>query len=235
MYKASIVLMVVASIATSFDASAQSPPANDSCVNAIPLPCNTPTAFSTLGATDDGNFSCGGPGAAEVWYTVVGGGTKIGCSTCFGAEQTGFPTDFDTVLNASTGACGGLDEEICNDNGPPDPCGGGPGSHIFFDAVPGKTYWVSVGGFLGATGTGTVACECRPYTPSCGNEIVDAGEDCDDGNNTSGDGCSAMCMAEVPTLGQWGAIVLALVLLAGGALLARAARGRPSQSGRHAS
>ena len=33
--------------------------------------------------------------------------------------------------------------------------------------------------------------------PVCGNNIVDPGEDCDDGNNTNGDGCSADCKIEV--------------------------------------
>jgi cysteine-rich repeat protein len=33
---------------------------------------------------------------------------------------------------------------------------------------------------------------CHP----CGNSLPDAGEACDDGNNTSGDGCSATCTIE---------------------------------------
>lgn len=38
--------------------------------------------------------------------------------------------------------------------------------------------------------TGTVA------GPMCGDGIVNAAEDCDDGNTTSGDGCSSSCMLE---------------------------------------
>jgi len=34
------------------------------------------------------------------------------------------------------------------------------------------------------------------YTPTCGNEIIDAGETCDDGNSELGDGCSAVCWIE---------------------------------------
>jgi hypothetical protein len=37
-----------------------------------------------------------------------------------------------------------------------------------------------------------------------------------------GDGCSATCAIEAPTLGQWGAIMLALVLLVLGVLGAQA-------------
>jgi cysteine-rich repeat protein len=35
-----------------------------------------------------------------------------------------------------------------------------------------------------------------PRVPRCGDRFLDPGESCDDGNNTSGDGCSAMCRFE---------------------------------------
>jgi cysteine-rich repeat protein len=31
----------------------------------------------------------------------------------------------------------------------------------------------------------------------CGDGILDSGEQCDDGNNVSGDGCSATCQTEL--------------------------------------
>lgn len=34
--------------------------------------------------------------------------------------------------------------------------------------------------------------------PGCGDSLLTPGEQCDDGNTTSGDGCSATCMAEAP-------------------------------------
>ncbi len=34
------------------------------------------------------------------------------------------------------------------------------------------------------------------YGVACGNSIVEAGESCDDGNTTSGDGCGATCLLE---------------------------------------
>src|SRR5436190_1670340 len=33
----------------------------------------------------------------------------------------------------------------------------------------------------------------RPLPPLCGNGVLDPGEQCDDGNRTPGDGCSAIC------------------------------------------
>jgi cysteine-rich repeat protein len=38
--------------------------------------------------------------------------------------------------------------------------------------------------------------------PVCGNAVVDAGEQCDDGNKTAGDGCSATCQIEVAVCGN---------------------------------
>ncbi len=38
------------------------------------------------------------------------------------------------------------------------------------------------------------------YMPECGNNILDDGEQCDDGNNEDGDGCSSTCTIEVPEL-----------------------------------
>ena len=40
---------------------------------------------------------------------------------------------------------------------------------------------------------------CAPLPPPvCGNGIIEQGEECDDGNNISGDGCSANCLSECP-------------------------------------
>jgi len=36
-----------------------------------------------------------------------------------------------------------------------------------------------------------------PIVPCCGNLAVEAGEECDDGNTTAGDGCDAACKSEV--------------------------------------
>ncbi len=39
-------------------------------------------------------------------------------------------------------------------------------------------------------------CIYTPITPCCGNGDQEAGEACDDGNNTNGDGCDANCVSE---------------------------------------
>jgi cysteine-rich repeat protein len=38
--------------------------------------------------------------------------------------------------------------------------------------------------------------ECREDCTYCGDGVLDFGEECDDGNNTDGDGCDAYCMIE---------------------------------------
>jgi MYXO-CTERM domain-containing protein len=43
-----------------------------------------------------------------------------------------------------------------------------------------------------------VAAHVTTSEPVCGNGTVEAGEECDDNNTTSGDGCSAVCQTELP-------------------------------------
>ncbi|MEE9294114.1 MAG: IPTL-CTERM sorting domain-containing protein [Phycisphaerae bacterium] len=51
----------------------------------------------------------------------------------------------------------------------------------------------------------------------CGNKFRNPLEDCDDGNREDGDGCSSTCEFEgsVPTISQWGMLVLGTLLLIG--------------------
>jgi fibro-slime domain-containing protein len=59
------------------------------------------------------------------------------------------------------------------------------------------------GDAMGCSKTCTQEPNCRPNgttqacSTSCGDANIDAGEQCDDGNAVSGDGCSAMCMQEL--------------------------------------
>jgi len=96
--------------------------------------------------------------------------------------------------------CAGEAQAMCGDL-----CGGGLGatlacnddfcglqSQITFPVVAGQCYKIQVGGFLGATGTGVITLQ----QPVCGNGILEPGEECDDGNNSDGDGCDANCVLE---------------------------------------
>jgi fibro-slime domain-containing protein len=48
----------------------------------------------------------------------------------------------------------------------------------------------------GGTGTGPIKLPPTMVSASCGNGMVDAAEDCDDGNKNGGDGCSFACRVE---------------------------------------
>ena len=76
-----------------------------------------------------------------------------------------------------------------------------------------------------------------PRVPRCGDGIIDSGEECDDGNNVSGDGCSATCEDDFSAGGGgcaasggagWGALVI--VALGLGYRCRRASRRWPSRS-----
>ncbi|MCP3979476.1 MAG: IPTL-CTERM sorting domain-containing protein [bacterium] len=59
----------------------------------------------------------------------------------------------------------------------------------------------------------------------CGNGVREGDEQCDDGNTTAGDGCSPTCTIEpgtaIPTVGEWGLILLSVMLLGMGVLVFR--------------
>ena len=59
------------------------------------------------------------------------------------------------------------------------------------------TYKVKVLSALNATAAQYVLT-VKVQPPSCGDTLISAGEQCDDGNVASGDGCSAMCQSEAP-------------------------------------
>jgi cysteine-rich repeat protein len=86
---------------------------------------------------------------------------------------------------------------------------------------------------FGQFGAGAPVVEFPNETPrvlatllgtECGNDLVEPGEACDDGNTDDGDGCSAACQLETaPSLIRlkWGVVLLAGLLLGTSFLLLR--------------
>jgi cysteine-rich repeat protein len=72
------------------------------------------------------------------------------------------------------------------------------------------TAWCASSSTYGAGDKGTPGhpnAACGPVAPSCGNGVIEAGEQCDDGNTKGGDGCGPGCAVEGPAPEQ-GAVVI---------------------------
>ena len=118
---------------------------NDECPGSIALTDGVPIAFDTTAATLSATpWPCGAGGGPDLWYSftsVTGGSAEI--ATC--------GSTFDTVLEVFEGSCGSLVSLECND----DACGLQSTVEIP-PSTAGTTYLIRVGGFGGATGTGTI-------------------------------------------------------------------------------
>ena len=138
------------------------PPANDLCANAIALACGQTVSGTTVGATATGDptGSCGGEviNGGGVFYSIAGTGGSITVTTCNAGPG------FDTKLFVFSGSCGAL---VCVDGNDDDPtCATSTlRSRVTFPSVAGTTYYVLVGGYLGATGAFAVSATCAPPLP----------------------------------------------------------------------
>ena len=63
-----------------------------------------------------------------------------------------------------------------------------------FLATAGVGYYLVVDGYAGAQGNYSLELSCGGGT--CGDRVVNAGEQCDDGNWNNGDGCDSYCQYE---------------------------------------
>jgi cysteine-rich repeat protein len=85
------------------------------------------------------------------------------------------------------------------------------------------------GEFFGA-GTTCGETTCGEAVGYCGDGVLDAGEECDDGNTVPNDGCDANCRVEsgrpVPATSPWGLLALTSLFLAAGTIAVLRRRGR---------
>lgn len=133
-------------------------PLNDNCSNGTTVTLGVGQAFTTVNALTDGpdhpDNPCFGFGSltagADVWYDFTPDFTGfVEWSTCSMAT-------FDTRLAVydPTAACPPINEDLyaCNDDGPG--CSEFS-SNLIFGVVAGQTYKLRLGGYGGASGTGT--------------------------------------------------------------------------------
>jgi hypothetical protein len=140
-----------ASGASTLNISFSGPPANDECVDAPELPCNSSVVadntFATTNATDPA-YSCrfGSPGQGfhTMWYKFMATGTSA-------TIDTEGSTIGDSMLAVYDGTCGALVELACDDDS-----GTGLLSTLSYAFLtPGNVYYIQVSGF-GAGNTGSV-------------------------------------------------------------------------------
>jgi hypothetical protein len=136
-----------------YPAVVQAQPANDDCGNAISI-SDGDTSFDSTGATPDGPADCGSIGN-DIWYTYT--------ATCDGTLYVNTcGSGFDTTLVLYDGpACSSLSVLSCSDDS--DTCGFlSLQSAVVGPVVSGQQYLVRVGGYEGATGSGTLSLTCKP-------------------------------------------------------------------------
>jgi subtilisin-like proprotein convertase family protein len=168
---------------------------NDLCQSAIPIAIPSLTSGSTIGATNDGTPFCGTSNTAPgVWYSVIGDGTTLTATFCFG----GGTADYDSKI---TVYCAGCDLLVCV-GGNDDTCS--LQSEVSWCAEAGTEYLILVHGFSSATGNFTLnltsdgspctpSVDCNPAVGACcfidGSCSIETPDNCDAaGGQYQGDG-----------------------------------------------
>ncbi len=164
------------------------PPVNNECAGAVNL---TGTSGTVNGQNETATNSAGIPIPTcqsninkDVWYQFILASTKN-----VKLEANG-PSVTDPVLVIYSGSCASLTQVACDDDN-------GPGAYSIIQAtLNAGTYYVRVGTYnVTATGTFSLVYNLN-LTSICGNNIIEAGEQCDDGNTANGDNCSSTCLIE---------------------------------------
>ncbi len=139
------------------------------------------TGDTSVGTDDHEPQACSlGGGAPEDVYSLT-----VTEDTTIIVSLENENTDFDTTLYVRSSCTDPGSEIACNDDSP----NGGLESALFFEALKDETYYIFVDGYDTASG----AYGLELSSPVCGDGNVDLNEDCDDQNQTPGDGCENDC------------------------------------------
>ncbi|MCB9851929.1 MAG: PQQ-dependent sugar dehydrogenase [Phycisphaerales bacterium] len=172
-------------------------PGADNCADAPPI-ADGVYDFDTTAATTDGNAhgSCQFDGQTynDIWwqYNATCSG-NLTVSLC----GSGYDTDL-AIYNTCTCTPGDANLAGCNDDGCPGSAPDSYRSQLTVPVVSGNCYLIRVGGWNSSSlgvGTMTISNSGAPCN-TCGNGVLESGEECDDGNTTNGDGCSGICQFE---------------------------------------
>jgi hypothetical protein len=142
--------------------------ANDCATSPELLANGGSAAFSTIGANYDGPIiTCAADGGPNVWYLVeIDAATdqSLTATTCDAADYDTALTLWDAGLIGSTFDPATLPDAlvVCNDDGAG--CTGYT-STLVSNVLAGHQYLISVSGYQGATGTGTITVSWEDPTP----------------------------------------------------------------------
>lgn len=165
------------------DGDGQTDCADSDCAAACASACAAPTVLAdpadtqgtTTGHPDSLNNSCSGSGSGpDVAYEVTAAKSGV-----FEAVWGGFSPLSISVRSACSGA-----ELGCTKT-----------KSLKVPVTAGTKLWVVLDGVGGGEGPFGLSVQSRPIV--CGDKHTDGTEACDDGNTTSGDGCSSTCAIEL--------------------------------------
>ncbi len=179
---------------------------NDFCdgflCEGTPADCSGLDGQCTVGTCNESNGQCQALPANEGGSCTDGDVCTTG-DTCTGGTCTTTPVDCsfldsqctDGVCNASTGECESVDS---NEGGPCSDGNNCNNNDICLSGVCSACGNSSTDAGCGETCDPPLPGLCDPTCLAvvCGNSVIQSGEECDDGNATSGDGCSSSCAFE---------------------------------------
>ncbi len=168
--------------ATSDNGSCEYPPANDECVNAIPIELNAVNGpYTNVNASASEDFDEPVCWIEEtfhntVYFSFVGDGSQYSFTSIIGCDGISAEPNTDTQFLVLEGSCDGP-EVACDDDG-----GDGFLSTVFFATQAGVTYYLLVDGFNAADGD---FCIESVIAPPPANDLCEDAEEI-----TLGDGLS---------------------------------------------
>jgi cysteine-rich repeat protein len=145
-------------------------------------------------AGHDGAVGAINPTGDVDWYeidvTVAGSSVSAVVSDGLGGCPSGFDSKLylygpaGTMIISDDNGAGGLCSKIA------------PANHAEAKNLPVGSYGLKVEYFGGGKTAPSYVLDAKVSPPGCGDGVLQAGEQCDDGNTVNGDGCSSTCQFE---------------------------------------
>ncbi len=133
-------------------------------------------------------------------FRFENGKWRWGCSGSNGGNSVSCSAP--KKLNPVNGQCGSANGKTFDSKPTSNLCSSGTPSAVesgtFVQDDPNAEGWIW--SCIGSNGGYSSGCSALKTQPVCGNNKVERGEQCDDGNTTNNDGCSAQCKTETAAI-----------------------------------